>query len=295
MEKEKKTTRKPDILAIMAIKNNLEPTQFLNTIKSTIMKPGKDGRIATNEEIAAFLIVANKYNLDPFTNEIYAFPSKKGGIVPVVGIDGFVSMMNRNKDFNGMDIEFSEEMITMEGAKSCPEWCEVRIYRKGIEKPIIVREYLDEVYCPPKGGYPGPWQSHTKRLLRHKTIIQANRIAFGITGIYDPDEADRILEAEAIGPTMKPTVETPQAIEEQPQPEQPTQEQSETLPESNPSAPNLISEAQVKRLYAIAKSFGYKEEDVKQYLLGEYNIESAKGISKEQYDEIVSHFQSRKV
>lgn len=286
MEDKKKVAKKPDILAIMAIKNNLEPTQFLNTIKSTIMKPGKDGRIATNEEIAAFLIVANKYNLDPFTNEIYAFPSKKGGIVPVVGIDGFVSMMNRNTDFNGMDIAFSEDETTMDGAKSCPQWCEVKIYRKGIEKPIVVREYLDEVYCPPKGGYPGPWQSHTKRMLRHKTIIQGARVAFGITGIYDPDEADRILEAETVGPAMKPTVETPQAIEQQAPQEQPTT----TSDKPN----NPISEAQVKRLYAIAKGNGHTEEDIKQVLSDEYDIASAKDIQREHYEDVVAHFQVKK-
>jgi len=214
MTDEKKLTKKShDILSIMASKNNLDPTQFLNTIKATIIRPGRDGKVATNEEIAAFLIVANKYNLDPFTNEIYAFPAKKGGIVPVVGIDGFVSQMNRNKDFNGMEITFAENESAIEGARQCSEWCEVKIYRKSMEHPIVVREYLDEVYCPPKGGYPGPWQSHTKRMLRHKAIIQAARIAFGITGIYDQDEADRILDAEAIEMNPKSNVATPERLD----------------------------------------------------------------------------------
>lgn len=288
MTQEKKLVKKPDILAIMAIKYNLEPTQFLNTIKSTIMRPGKDGRVATNEEIAAFLIVANKYNLDPFTNEIYAFPSKKGGVVPVVGVDGFVSQMNRNSDFNGMEIAFSEDETTMEGAKSCPQWCEVKIYRKTLEKPIVVREYLDEVYCPPKGGYPGPWQSHTKRMLRHKAIIQGARVAFGITGIYDPDEADRILEAETAGPAMKPIVETPQALETQP-----PQEQLGPTPEPNKPS-NPISEPQAKRLYAIAKSNGYTDDDVAQVLSDEYGIASAKDIQREYYEDVVEHFQVKK-
>ena len=214
MTDEKKLTKKShDILSIMASKNNLDPTQFLNTIKATIIRPGRDGKVATNEEIAAFLIVANKYNLDPFTNEIYAFPAKKGGIVPVVGIDGFVSQMNRNKDFNGMEITFAENESAIEGARQCSEWCEVKIYRKSMEHPIVVREYLDEVYCPPKGGYPGPWQSHTKRMLRHKAITQAARIAFGITGIYDQDEADRILDAEAIEMNPKSNVATPERLD----------------------------------------------------------------------------------
>jgi len=290
VENKKAAATKPDILTIMAAKNNLSPGTFLNTIKSTIMKPGKDGRIASNEEIAAFLIVANKYKLDPFTNEIYAFPSKKGGIVPVVGVDGFVSMINRNPGFNGMDIEFSEEVTTIDGAKECPAWCEVKIYKKGIERPIVVREYLDEVYCPPKGGYPGPWQTHTKRMLRHKTIIQAGRIAFGITGIYDPDEANRIIESEITTPvSSKPSVKEPQAL-----PETPAQETSSTEPPQEDKKSNPISEAQVKRFYAIAKPNGYTEDDIKQVLSDELGIASAKDIQREEYDDIVERFKTKK-
>jgi hypothetical protein len=117
-------------------------------------------------------------------------------------------------DFNGMEITFAEEVITPTDGKECPEWCEVKLYRKGVERPIIVREYIDEVYCPPKSGYPGPWQSHTKRMLRHKTIIQAGRVAGFLVGVYDEDEAQRIIEAESL-PTGKPGTAAPKAIEDQ--------------------------------------------------------------------------------
>lgn len=208
---------KPNVTQLMATKYNLNPEAFLKTIKATVMRPGKDGRVATNEEVTAFLLVAHKYNLDPFTNEIYAFPAKKGGIIPIVGVDGFVSQMTNHPDYNGMEFEYAEEHDTLQNAKSCPKWCEVKIYRKNLEKPIVVREYLDEVYVPPRSGFTGAWQTHTKRMLRHKTIIQGARIAFSLTGIYDPDEGQRILEAEAIETTGtligKPEVEMPKATE----------------------------------------------------------------------------------
>jgi len=207
-------TKKPGLLGIMAAKFNLAPDIFLNTIKATVMKPGKDGKIPSNEDIAAFLTVANKYNLDPFTNEIYAFPNKKGGIIPIVGVDGFVTIMNRQPEFNGYEMTYSEDAATLEGGKSCPEWAEIKIYHKDREHATIVREYLDEVYIPARGGYPGPWQSHTKRMLRHKTLIQGIRVAFGITGIYDPDEGERILDAQIIEDKAigKPQVEMPEPI-----------------------------------------------------------------------------------
>ena len=42
----------------------------------------------------------------------------------------------------------------------------------------------------------GPWKTHPKRMLRHKAMIQCARLAFGFTGIYDQDEADRIVETQ---------------------------------------------------------------------------------------------------
>jgi phage recombination protein Bet len=206
----KEIVKKPSVLELMATKYNLDQVTFLNTIKATVIKPGRDGKIASNEEIAAFLMVANKYNLDPFTNEIYAFPSKGGGIVPIVGVDGFVTIMNRQPDYNGYEMTYSDEDKTMDGGKSCPEWAEVKIYHKDRDHATIVREYLDEVYVPARNNYPGPWQSHTKRMLRHKVLIQGIRVAFGITGIYDPDEGDRILDAQVIDSKNNTGIPAPQ-------------------------------------------------------------------------------------
>lgn len=74
------------------------------------------------------------------------------------------------------------------------------IYRKDRSRPTVVREYLDEVYREPfKGQYgvvAGPWQTHTKRFHRHKTSIQSARLAFGFGGIFDQDEAERIVEGQ---------------------------------------------------------------------------------------------------
>ena len=79
------------------------------------------------------------------------------------------------------------------------------IYRKDRSRPVAIREYLDEVYRAPfKQGMKGPWQTHTKRFLRHKTLIQCARIAFGFSGIFDEDEAMRIVEGEVIEPDYPP-------------------------------------------------------------------------------------------
>ena len=204
-----------NVLQIMAAKYNLDPEKFKNIIKATIMKPGKTGRIATDEEFMAFLMVANKYDLDPFTNEIYAYLSKSGGIIPVVGLDGYVRKISNHPNFDGMEISFSEDIVTPTDGKPCPEWCEVKLYRKGVTRAVVVREYLDEVFRILT--YANPWQTHTKRMLRHKTIIQAGRVAGFLVGVYDEDEAQRILEAQEVEPlkleSSKPEVQEPKPLD----------------------------------------------------------------------------------
>lgn len=153
----------------------------------------------TFSQMTALLIVAKQYQLNPFTREIYAFPDKSGGIVPIVGVDGWCNMINSHPEFAGMEFKYSEEMVALPDKETMfsHTWCECLLYRKDRERPIVVREYMGETYkaAAVKNGYKkeGAWQSHPNRMLRHKTLIQCARYAFGFTGIYDPDEAAQFL------------------------------------------------------------------------------------------------------
>lgn len=146
---------------------------LIGTLKATAFK----GQVS-DAQMTALLVVANQYALNPWTKEIYAFPDKNNGIVPVVGVDGWSRIINGHPQFDGIEFEQSDES------------CTCIIYRKDRNRPIKVTEYRDE--CA-RGT--GPWQSHPKRMLRHKAMIQCARLAFGYGGIYDHDEAERIVEA----------------------------------------------------------------------------------------------------
>ena len=186
--------------------NFQDESKVIATLKATAFKL-KEG-VVSDEQMHALLVVANQYQLNPFTREIFAFPDKNNGIVPVVSVDGWASMVNRHPDMDGLEFIYSDqEWVTYDNAKLCPPWIECVIFRKDRSHPVRIREYLDEVYRPPfqgidKNNRPytvnGPWQSHTKRLHRHKSLIQCSRIAFGFVGIYDEDEAERIIEGEVI-------------------------------------------------------------------------------------------------
>ena len=195
-----KIEKKTSLLTTMAGKYGVDPDKMLHTLKATAFKGD-----VSNEQMMALLVVANQYDLNPWTKEIYAFPDKKNGIVPVVGLDGWSRIINSHPQFDGMEFVESDDIVKSSEHKPCPDWIECRIYRKDRSRPIAVRERFTECYRPPfksDKGYTsnGPWQSHTSRFLRHKAMIQCARLAFGFVGIYDPDEADRIREAIDVTP-----------------------------------------------------------------------------------------------
>lgn len=147
-----------------------------DVLKATAFKSGTQ---VSDAQMTALLVVANQYGLNPFTKEIFAFPDK-GGIVPVVGVDGWSRIMNNHPQFDGMDFTFDEANAS----------CTCIIHRKDRKHPISATEYLAE--CR-RDNSPA-WKSHPRRMLRHKAMIQAARLAFGFAGIYDQDEAERIVE-----------------------------------------------------------------------------------------------------
>ena len=185
-------------------------TELVQVLKATAFK----GEVS-DAQMVALLTVANHYGLNPFTKELFAFPDKNNGIVPVVGVDGWSRIINSHPQFDGIEFHHADEFVTMPGAKPSPEWIECHIHRKDRSRPVVVREYLDEVYRAPfKGKYgdvTGPWQTHTKRFLRHKAMIQCARLAFGYGGIYDQDEAERIVEASSVKHMGAADVVTPPA------------------------------------------------------------------------------------
>lgn len=152
-----------------------DPQELVGVLKATAFK----GQVS-DAQMMALLVVANQYGLNPWTKEIYAFPDKNNGIVPVVGVDGWSRIINSHPMFDGMEFNEADDSI------------ECVIFRKDRSHPIKVREYMAE--CKRNGV--GPWQSHPRRMLRHKALIQCARLAFGFVGIYDQDEAERIIEGE---------------------------------------------------------------------------------------------------
>jgi phage recombination protein Bet len=163
----------------MADRFGMDSRAFESTLRATIMP--KD---CSKEQVAAFLLVAKQHDLNPFTKEIFAFPSR-GGIQPIVSVDGWLKLINSHPMFDGMEFydHFSEEGALV--SITC------KMFRKDRAHPVEVTEYMSE--CLRKTE---TWERWPARMLRHKAAIQAARYAFGFAGIIEQDEYERLQEVE---------------------------------------------------------------------------------------------------
>ena len=166
------TVPKPSALSVMATRFQTDPSKLLETLRSTVFAG------ANNEELMSLVVVSNEHGLNPFTREIYAFPKKGGGIQAVVSVDGWAKIMNSNPDFDGIQFNFAGDGDDLE--------CTAIIFRKSRTNPTTVTEYYSE--CVRNTD---PWKTCPRRMLRHKALIQAVRIAFGFAAV-DPDDAAEI-------------------------------------------------------------------------------------------------------
>lgn len=163
--------QKPSALAVMASRCNVDPAKLHSTLKNTVFKG------ATDDELLALVVTANTYELNPILKELYAFPKKGGGITPMVGVDGWIKIANRQPNFDGMEVE-------VHGDGKTPTHATGTIYLKDRSHPVKITEYYEE--CKRNTD---PWNQMPRRMIRNKAIIQAIRLAFGVSGIHDEDEA----------------------------------------------------------------------------------------------------------
>jgi phage recombination protein Bet len=177
---------KRSVLVSMSADYGMEPAAFEATLRATVVPP-----TTSKEQFAAFLLVAKQYGLNPVTKEIYAFPTKGGGIQPIVGIDGWMNLINSNPNADGLEFrdDFNDkgELVAITAI----------IHRKDRTHPTMVTEYMEECKRSTE-----PWQKWPARMLRHKAAIQCARYAFGFAGIIDPEEAER--SPEVITATVAP-------------------------------------------------------------------------------------------
>ncbi|BEI37626.1 recombinase RecT [Polynucleobacter sp. HIN7] len=127
--------------------------------------------VVPEEVLNLILRTALRLNLNPLLGQIDWELNLDGSYEVYIPIDGWIAMIHREPSFKGLT--FSQATETEEGV---PLWMECSIYRADLIQPVTVREYYAEL----KTDHP-IWMQMPRRMLRHKTLQQCARLAFGIS------------------------------------------------------------------------------------------------------------------
>ena len=277
----------------MGIKGDQLESIIWNSFLST-----SDQADINRSQFEAFLFVCERYQLDPMTKQIVGWVKSKR-LVIAVPIDGWIAIVNRHPAADGCTFFYEDDPPDTPEKDRHPgglRRCGCQHHRKDITRTPIVWEEMEECFnggkTDSKGNpYKGPWDTHPRRSNRHKALIQSARITYGISGIYDPDEAAAILEGTITPEEIDGAVDPVSATLPETLPVKPGDAADHTdhdnapgkppadKPEADP-APKAKTKTATKKTTAKKKSPPPKDDNVGQVGKGEL-VEAITKLAKE--------------
>jgi phage recombination protein Bet len=155
--------------------------------------------LATDHELDTFIYLSNQYGLDPIKKEIYFI--KYGGKATIMtSRDGYLTIAQRNPNFNGMEsdaiyegdrltkrddcsilISYGDEHFKFDKAQLRGAFCNV--YRKDMDMAVSVLVALKD-YKKDNDI----WRQYTNAMIIKIAESQALKRAFGISGLVTKEE-----------------------------------------------------------------------------------------------------------
>jgi hypothetical protein len=173
---------KNNIFAILGVKTIEEVKEILK------YKLSPDQELS-DCEFNMIINVCENYQINPNLGMLYLRRDQSNAIYPTLKVDGWYKLVNDQEDCMGFEFFESENKLNMGqtlGGKDVYifEYIGCKIYRKGREITPLVKEYIEECF----NKYNNAYFTHGNRLLRHTSFIQAARVVYNLSGIYDPSE-----------------------------------------------------------------------------------------------------------
>lgn len=184
-------------------KDNLS-AELLNVIKNQICKPRY--RSASDAELAYFIGVCMRTQLDPFARQIYAIFRGKAGeekLTVQTSIDGFRLIALRTREWEGAcDPEWcgrDGRWVSVWTEDANPFAARVRVLRKGMREPITGLAYW-RLFHDTNGPL---WKDGGPHMLAKSAEALAFRRAFPqeLSGLYTDDE---MAQADVVDGTLAP-------------------------------------------------------------------------------------------
>jgi len=291
-----------------ALPSHISPERFIRVALTALMRVPKLAQ-CSKESIFKAMLDLSSMGLEPDGRRAHLIPYQNrntGQLEAQLIIDykGLIELSKRSGDVSSWRAEivcekdeFGWENGTVfhridfrkpRGAMQAV-YSHVRTGKDGIDDyEVMTKDQVDAIRKRSKAANAGPWMTDFEEMAK-KTVIRRHSKRLTLSPEFraavekDQDRIDfddlptvdfmpkRISEAsiEIDAVEVEPTPEVAPDIT--PQPEQPTEQ---------PADKSLVSEAQIKRLYAIAKSNEISKEVVDVYLSETFGISSAKELKR---------------
>lgn len=250
----------PEKIEEKAVALNAFNQEQINLIKTTVAKG------TTDDELKLFLYTAQKTGLDPLIRQIYAvkrFSGKDGKEIMSIqtGIDGYRLIAERTEKY----APGREPVIIEKEGKIISATAYVKKLVAGSWHEVAASAYYTEYVVKNNKGEPNIfWQKMPRLMLSKCAETLALRRAF-------PAEMANVHTAEEMGVIQE-------RIEDVSEPSLPPKEETPFVP--------VISMAQRRRLFAIAKEAGKTEQQLREFLFSENGSEHTSDITIDRYEEL---------
>jgi phage recombination protein Bet len=231
----------------------------------------------SDSEFVLFGQVCQRTGLDPFARQIYAITRnvynretkrKEPKMTIQVSIDGLRLIADRSGQYAGSETLWcgpDGKWVDVWLKPGPPAAAKTTVWKNGSDRTFIGVARFG-AYCQSYDGKPqGLWDSMPDVMIGKCSEALALRKAFpaDMSGLYTREEMQ---QAETVDVAI---VDSARAL-----------------------APSVISEAQKKRLFAIAKKNAWPKEDVKEMILNVAGVDSSAKIPKVKYDDVVAAMES---
>lgn len=162
----------------------------------------------TDNEFGVFMELANKYQLDPFSKQIWAVKYGNNPAQIFAGRDGYLAIAHRSGQFDGLQSEVS---INDKGEL---ETATAEVWRRDMSHSFKVTVSYKEY----NSSTNPVWQSKPRTMLCKVAEAQALRKAFSVSGLYSPEEIDEPVRVERrrsdieVLPVIGDEIKTPKEI-----------------------------------------------------------------------------------
>lgn len=178
------------------------PDERIKVIANIIAPQG-----TTQQELAAFLGVCDRYKLDPIVGEIWlVYDGNKQKHLIMTGRDSYLAIADRHPDYEGFihgtvregdEFEVIREgtevtvnhILGPERGQRISAYCVC--YRKGRKPVLIVRDWKSYGHLQAKKN----WKNNPDDMLEARAITQSHRLQFRIPGLYTVEEIPEASEA----------------------------------------------------------------------------------------------------